>query len=64
LDPGQSGHDPYWLPDAWVDISVAPEVGNFAVTLRAKGIHENLRVLARAEAFAKVHAIGGASTME
>jgi hypothetical protein len=47
--------DPTWLPDAWVDIDVTPEAGNFAVTLRSDTVAKNLQVLNRASAFAETH---------
>ena len=48
-------NDPYWLPDAWVDIDVSPEHGNFAVTLTADSVHKNLQVLGRAHHYADEH---------
>jgi hypothetical protein len=48
-------NDPYWLPGAWVDIRVAPENGNYAVTLEADTISRNLQVYARAAAYADAH---------
>ncbi len=50
-------NDPYWLPDAWVNIDVKPEDGNFAVTLSADSIHDNLRVLHRASRYADDHTL-------
>jgi hypothetical protein len=55
VDKSQVPDDPYWLPDAWVDIDVTPEAGNFAVTLRADSVSRNLQVLNRATAFAETH---------
>jgi hypothetical protein len=57
VDAGVVANDPYWLPGAWLDIDVVPEQGNFAVTLHAAEIRDNLLVLARAEAFARAHRI-------
>jgi hypothetical protein len=47
--------DPYWLPNAWLDIDVKPQAGNFAVTLSANTVARNLQVLQRASAFADAH---------
>lgn len=55
IDRTQLVDDPYWLPDAWLDIDVAPEAGRFAVTLRADSVAKNLQVLNRATAFADAH---------
>jgi hypothetical protein len=48
-------NDPYWLPDSWVNIDVKPEGGNFAVTLTADSVRDNLRVLGRASHYADEH---------
>jgi hypothetical protein len=48
-------NDPYWLSDAWVNIDVKPESGNFAVSVSADSIHDNLRVLGRANHYAGEH---------
>jgi hypothetical protein len=45
--------DPYWLPDAWLDIRVAAEGTNDAVYLRASTVAENLRVLDRVSSYAR-----------
>jgi hypothetical protein len=50
-------NDPYWLPDAWVDIDVKPEDGNFAVTLSSDSIRDNLALLGRARHYASDHAL-------
>jgi hypothetical protein len=50
-------NDPYWLPDRWVNIEVTSENGNFAVTLMADSIRDNLEVLTHASAFASEHAL-------
>jgi hypothetical protein len=55
VDRSQLPDDPTWLPDAWVDIDVTPEAGNFAVTLRSDSVSKNLQVLNRASAFAGTH---------
>jgi len=47
--------DPYWLPNSWVDIDVKPEGGNFAVTLTADTVRDNLQVLRRASHYADEH---------
>lgn len=48
-------NDPYWLPDAWVNIDVKPEEGNFAVIVSADSIRSNLLVLGRASHYADEH---------
>jgi hypothetical protein len=48
-------NDPYWLADAWVNIDVKPEEGNFAVTVSADSIRSNLEVLGRASHYADDH---------
>jgi hypothetical protein len=48
-------NDPYWLPDTWVNIAVKPEDGNFAVTLSADSVHDNLEVYGRANRYAHEH---------
>jgi hypothetical protein len=55
VDRSQLPDDPYWLPDAWIDINVTPESGNFAVTLESDSVAKNLQVLNRATAFAGTH---------
>ncbi len=50
-------NDPYWLPDRWVNIEVKPENGNFAVTLSADSVRDNLKVLSQANGFASDHAL-------
>jgi hypothetical protein len=55
VDPSVLPDDPYWLPDAWVDIDVKSAGGNFSVTLQADSIAKNLQVLSRATAFADTH---------
>jgi hypothetical protein len=48
-------NDPYWLPNAWVNIDVKPENGNFTVTLSADTVRDNLQVLSRANHYADDH---------
>jgi hypothetical protein len=55
VDMSRFADDPTWLPDAWVDIDVKPEGGNFAVTLSSDTVAKNLQVLERATAFADAH---------
>jgi len=55
IDRSQLPDDPFWLPDTWVSIEVKPENGNYAVTLEANDIPTNLKLAARAKAFADAH---------
>ena len=55
IDRSKFSDDPTWLPNAWLDIDVKPEGGNFAVMLSANTIARNLQVLQRATAFADAH---------
>jgi hypothetical protein len=55
VDTSRFADDPYWLPDAWLDIEVKPENGNYEVVLRADSIPAGLKVLHRATAFAESH---------
>jgi hypothetical protein len=55
VDMGAFPNDPYFLPDAWVDIDVKPENGFLAVRISADKVWQNLEVLHRATAFADVH---------
>jgi len=55
VDSSRFAGDPYWLPDAWLDIDVTSDNGNFAVVLRADNIPDGLSVLHRATAFADAH---------
>jgi hypothetical protein len=48
-------HDPYWLPDRWVNIQVKPENGNFMIIVSADTVHEGLEVLAHANQYADEH---------
>jgi hypothetical protein len=55
LDASKFPADPFWLAGAWLEIDLAPEAGNLALTVQAQGIRENLDVLAHARAFATTH---------
>ena len=48
--------DPFWLADSFLEIDVQPELGNYVVSIKADSIAAGVRVLARAEAFARNHA--------
>jgi hypothetical protein len=48
-------NDPYWLPDTWVNIDVKSENGNFAVTVSADSVRDNLQVYGRANHYADEH---------
>ena len=61
VDPSRFADEPYWLPDAWVDIHVQPDDGGMAVTVSAQSIPEGLKVLHRATAFAETHPTGTAA---
>jgi hypothetical protein len=50
-------NDPYWLPDTWLNIEVKPSDGNFAVTISADSVHDNLQVFGRATRYASDRAI-------
>jgi hypothetical protein len=50
-------NDPYWLPDSWVNIEVRPEDGNFAVTVSADSVDENLQIFGRANHYADDHMV-------
>jgi hypothetical protein len=50
-------NDPYWLPDTWVAIDVKPENGNFAVTVSADSVRDNLQVFGRANHYADDHMV-------
>jgi hypothetical protein len=53
--------DPFWLPGTWLNIDVKPEHGNYAVTLEADTVRDNLKVAAHAMAFGKAQALAGNS---
>jgi hypothetical protein len=51
----KAANDPYSLPDRWVTIEVTPENGNFAVTISADTVRDNLEVYGRANHYADEH---------
>jgi hypothetical protein len=55
VSPADIRDDPYWLADRWLDIQVTPENGNFAVTVVADSVHDNIEVLGRATRYAHEH---------
>jgi hypothetical protein len=55
VNPADVPDDPYWLADRWLDINVAPENGNFAVTVVADTVHDNMEVIDRATRYAHDH---------
>jgi hypothetical protein len=55
VNPAEIPDDPYWLADRWLDIQVTPENGNFAVTVCADSVHDNIEVLGRATRYAHEH---------
>jgi hypothetical protein len=55
VNPDAVRSDPYWLPDSWVNIQVTPENGNFAVTVSADTVRDNLKVFGRANRYADDH---------
>jgi len=57
LDGSAVRNDPYWLADTWVTIEVKPENGNFAVTVSADTLRDNLQVFSRAHSYADDHAV-------
>lgn len=57
LDGTALGHDPYSLPNAWVNVEVTSENGNFAVALTADSFRDNLTVLDRAKSYAEEHVL-------
>ncbi|MGO9837196.1 MAG: hypothetical protein ACLP1X_23615 [Polyangiaceae bacterium] len=61
VNGGYDANDPYWLPDAWVSIDVRAEDGNFAVTLSADTVRDNLRVYGRANHYADEHVLATGS---
>jgi hypothetical protein len=56
--------DPFWLPDTWVSVEVKVEDGNYAVTLEAGDTSGNLKVAARARAFAAAHPLRESAAVE
>jgi hypothetical protein len=61
VDPAEIPDDPYWLADRWLDIQVAPENGNFAVTVSADSVHDNMEVIGRATRYAHEHMLASES---
>jgi len=57
VDKAAVPNDPYWLPDTWLNIEVKPSDGNFAVTISADSVHDNLQVFGRATHYANERAI-------
>lgn len=57
VSPDDIPDDPYCLADRWLDIQVTPENGNFAVTVEADSVHDNIEVLGRATRYANEHMI-------
>jgi hypothetical protein len=55
VNPADIPDDPYWLADRWLDIQVTAENGNFAVTVVADSVHDNIEVLDRATRYANDH---------
>jgi hypothetical protein len=55
VSPAEIPDDPYWLADRWLDIQVTSENGNFAVTIVADSVHDNIEVLGRATRYAHDH---------
>jgi hypothetical protein len=45
--------DPFVLPGSWLDINVEQMQGRYAVTIAARNVHDGLRVLENANAFAE-----------
>jgi hypothetical protein len=64
IDRSQLPDDPFWLPDTWVSIEVKPDNGNYAVTLEANDIPTNLKLAARAKAYAQAHPLDGVLTVQ
>jgi hypothetical protein len=48
-------NDPYWLPNTWVNIDVKPKNGNFAVSVSADTVRDNLQLYGRANHYADEH---------
>jgi hypothetical protein len=47
--------DPFRWPGKWVEIGVASEAGNVAITVKTDGVRSNLDLLARARLFGAAH---------
>lgn len=58
VDRAQFPDDPFWLPGTWVSVEVRPENGNYAVTLEANDVPTNLKLAARAKAYADARPLG------
>jgi hypothetical protein len=63
IDNAKFQDDPFWLPDTWVSVEVHPEEGNYAVTLEANDIPTNLRLAARAKAYASTRPLLAAPSL-
>ena len=48
-----TANDPYFLPGAWLEISVKSEIGTVSVNVAADNVHDGLLVLQRAKDFAR-----------
>jgi hypothetical protein len=55
-DAVQLPDDPYALRDAWLDIDVTEEAGNYVAVVTADTVADNIRVFRRARAFGAAHA--------
>jgi len=64
VDRAKFPDDPFWLPDTWVSIEVKPDNGNYAVTLEANDIPTNLKLAARAKAYAQAHPLDGTPSVQ
>jgi hypothetical protein len=60
IDVSEWPDDPFWLPGAWLDIEVRPEGGNYVVSVETDSVRNNLKIAARAKAFATVRLAGNA----
>jgi hypothetical protein len=64
VDRSQFPDDPFWLPETWVSIEVKPDNGNYSVTLEANDIPTNLKLAARAKAYAEAHPLDGTRSVQ
>jgi hypothetical protein len=48
-----TANDPYFLPGAWLEVSVKSEIGTVSVNVAADNVHDGLLVLQRAKEFAR-----------
>ena len=55
VNGAEVANDPFWLSDRWVQILVTPESGNFAVTVMADTVHDNIEIFGRASRYASDH---------